>query len=504
MSSLEPTPENVLQVVEEAIRSVAPEIGDNVRLDTSISSLAIDSIKQMQMIGQVQDVFAVRIPELRLWEIETCGDIVDAVYEQIQTQEFREASANSEPVLSSDQMREYEAVLDRIKSLEMAGSKNPYFSVVDAVDGNKIDSAGAELIDFARFNYLGMSGDPQVTEAAKQAIDRFGTSASSSRLVSGTTRVHEQLENALACLLGSEAALVFTSGFVTNTTVIGHLMRSDDLILHDELIHNSIITGANLSGAARRVFPHNDWHALDAMLPELRPRYSRVLVIIEGVYSMDGDYPDVPEFVRVKNRHDALLMIDEAHSLGTLGSQGRGVCDHFGIDPHAIDIRIGTLGKALGGAGGFIVGSVAQIDYIRYTCPGIVFTTALAPSAAAAALAAIRIMEQEPQRVSQLQARAGHFLKRCQEAGFDTGTSSGTPIIPVILGSSELAIQASEGLRRRGINAPPIVYPAVSEAGARLRFFITNTHTEAQMDRAAAELADVLTQLNASQILSQT
>jgi 8-amino-7-oxononanoate synthase len=485
----------VLQVVVEAIRSVAPEIGDDLGRETSISSLAIDSIKQMQMIGEVQDVFAVRIPELRLWEIETCGDIVDAVCEQVQTREFTQAPTSSDSVLSSDQMREYEAVLGRIKSLEMAGTRNPYFAVVDAVDGNKIASAGADLIDFARFNYLGMSGDPVVTEAAKKAIDQFGTSTSSSRLVSGTTRVHEELENALACLLGSEAALVFTSGFVTNTTVIGHLMRSDDLILHDELIHNSIITGANLSGAARRVFPHNDWNALDEMLHDLRNRYGRVLVIIEGVYSMDGDYPDVPEFVQVKNRHEALLMVDEAHSLGTLGSRGRGVCDHFDIDPHDIDIRIGTLGKALGGAGGFIAGSLPQIEYIRYTCPGIVFTTALAPSAAAAALAGIRLLENEPQRVSELQARAGHFLKRCQEAGFDTGTSYGTPIIPVILGSSDLAIRASEGLRRRGINVPPIVYPAVSEAGARLRFFITKGHTESQMDRATAELADLVAEL---------
>jgi 7-keto-8-aminopelargonate synthetase-like enzyme len=268
------------------------------------------------------------------------------------------------------------------------------------------------------------------------------------------------------------------------------------LIVHDALAHNSIIQGAILSGARRRPFPHNDVDALDQLLTQVRREYRRVLVAIEGVYSMDGDYPDLPRFVDVKQRHKALLMIDEAHSMGTMGPHGRGIGEHFDVDPRSVDIWMGTLSKSFGSCGGYIAGNRELVEYLKYTAPGFVYSVGMPPSNAAAALAALRLIEEDPERVARVQDRSRTFLRLAKNRGLNTGLSNNTPVIPVIVGNSLHALQLSRRLFERGINVQPILYPAVEEHAARLRFFVTACHTEAQITETVAAVAEELARID--------
>jgi 8-amino-7-oxononanoate synthase len=337
---------------------------------------------------------------------------------------------------------------------------------------------------------LGMSGHPKVTEAAVDAIRRFGTSASASRLVGGDNSSLTELDVEIARFLRSEAAVVFPSGYGTNASVLGHLFGPDDLILYDELAHNSIVQGSLLSKARRRAFPHNDFEFVDQLLRDVRSQHRRVVVAIEGIYSMDGDYPDLPRFIDVKQRHQALLYVDEAHSIGVMGATGRGICEHFGVDPADGDLWMGTISKALASGGGYIAGRRILIQYLKYTTPALVYATASSPANTAAALAAVRCLQQEPQRLQRLRSNAGLFLKLARASGLNTGNSGDTPIIPIILGSSLRCLEVSHELLARGIDAQPILYPAVPEAVARIRFFITANHTDEQINRTVRVLAD--------------
>ncbi len=312
---------------------------------------------------------------------------------------------------------------------------------------------------------------------------RYGNllNTSASRLVSGEKPIHRRLEKKIADWIGVDNSILMVGGHATNETTIGHLVGEGDLILHDSLSHNSIIQGALLSGARRRPFPHNDYQALDRTLSEVRSQYRRVLIIIEGVYSMDGDFSNVPEFIAVKKKHRAMLMVDEAHSFGTMGEHGRGMAEFFEIDARDVDIWMGTLSKSAASCGGYIAGSHALIELLRYTAPGFVFSVGMPPAQVAAALTAIETLEQEPGRVERLRQRSELFLSLCKQAGLDTGASQGTPVVPVITGNSMVALRLSNRLKADGINVQPILYPAVEEASARLRFFLTSEHSEEQI-----------------------
>jgi 8-amino-7-oxononanoate synthase len=361
------------------------------------------------------------------------------------------------------------------------GLANPYFRVIEAVDGATATIGGRSLINYASYNYLGLSGDKRVSEAAIAAIERYGTSASASRVASGERPIHRELEGEIADFLGVEDVVTFVSGHATNVTVIGHLFGRKDLVLHDSLIHNSIQQGCLLSGAKRVTFPHNDWQTLDRILVQHRQNYERVLIVIEGVYSMDGDLPDLPRFVALRNQHKAFLMVDEAHSLGVVGRAGRGVGEHFGVAPTDIDLWMGTLSKTLASCGGYIGGCRELVAYLRYTAPGFLFSVGMSPPDAAAALAALRALRQEPERVSRLQSLSRLFLDLAKDAGLDTGHSRQSAVVPVIIGDSRLAIVLSQALYEQGILALPIVHPAVSPRNARLRFFLTSQHTTDQI-----------------------
>jgi 8-amino-7-oxononanoate synthase len=372
------------------------------------------------------------------------------------------------------------------RAAEFLEIPDPFFRVHEGIAAAETRIGNQTYINFASYNYLGLNGHPHIVAAAKAAIDRYGTSVSASRPVSGERPVHRRLEAALARLHGAEDALAFVSGHATNVTVIGHLLGHDDVIVHDALIHNSIVQGAMLSGARRVPFRHLDAAAADRLLGETRSKKGRALLVIEGHYSMDGDVPDLPAFVEVARKHRAWLMVDEAHALGVLGPRGFGSADRFGIDPGEIDIWMGTLSKTLVSCGGYIAGSKGLIDYLKLVAPGFVFSVGMAPAAAAAALAAVELLTAEPERVRQLNDRAALFLELAREGGLDVGASVGAAIVPVVTGSSITAGRLSQALFARGINVQPILYPAVPERAARLRFFLTASHSEAQIRETVA------------------
>lgn len=387
----------------------------------------------------------------------------------------------------SDAFRQMNVIRSAASAL---GIDNPYFRVHEGIAGAETVIDGRRHLNFSSYNYLGFNGHPRVAAAAKAAIDRFGTSCSASRLVAGERPLHRELERRLARLHHAEDCVAFVSGHATNVTVIGNLLGKADLILYDSAIHNSILQGAQLAGARRLSFPHNDVAAAERLLAEHRPRHGNALIAIEGHYSMDGDVPDLPTFSELSRRFSAWLLVDEAHSLGVLGARGRGIAEHFGLDGGAADLWMGTLSKTLAGCGGYIACRREIADYLRYSAPGFVYSVGIPPPIAAAACAALELLELEPQRVGLLRANARRFLDGARAGGLDTGSSQGFAIVPVILGSSITAARVSAALHARGVNVQPILYPAVPERSARLRFFLSSEHRSEQIDEAVAILAE--------------
>ena len=483
-------------IVRSEIARVSGFPEKNLRTTQTISGdLGFDSI----MVADVFSGLTRKIPGLT---IDPAGFNPDTTIADVigmaggQAQEATPAAAPEAQAVTPQfriaEFDEVKALADRFSLLEAVGIDNPYFLVNDGVTRDTSIINGAEVINFSSYNYLGMSGHPAVAEAVSDAVRRWGSSCSASRPISGEKPVHRELELELAKLLGTEDAIALVSGHATNVTVIGHLLGEGDLVIHDSLAHDSIMQGCILSGATRRPFPHNDHAALDELLTSIRHQYRRVLIIIEGIYSQDGDIPDLPAFIEVKRKHHALLMIDEAHSIGVLGETGGGIGEHFGVDRTDVELWSGTMSKALAGCGGYVGGSRELVEFLKYTTPGFVYSVGMPPPTAAASLAAIRTIRSEPEHLRRLRELSALFLRLAREAGLDTGDSEGTPVIPCIVGSSATALKLSNALLGRGINANPIIYPAVPEDKARLRFFVTSCHSDEQIRYTVKAIAEEL------------
>lgn len=501
----------IAEIVMAHVQEVAKERARNLHLDSNIVvDLGLDSLERFEIATALEQSFGGQFPYDVLQDIETVREVALAVKEHIGDSPLKLADhltfAPDEPTTKTNQtipessfvlekMPEYIRMKENQRLFTQTGVRNPFFSVHEGLinDTTKID--GRELISFASYNYLGLCGDPRVNERAKQAIEQYGTSVCASRIVSGEKVIHHELESELTDFFGFGDVITFPGGHATNETVIGHMFGPGDLIIHDSLAHNSIIQGAMLSGARRRAFDHNDWQLLDRVLREIRHEYRRVLIAIEGLYSMDGDCPDLRRFVEVKQNHKALLFVDEAHSFGTLGATGRGLAEVQGVERDQVEFWMGTLSKSFGSCGGFIGGAKPLIEYLRYTAPGFVFANGIPPTSTGAALQAIKLLRQEPERVAKLQENSRLFLKLAKEAGLDTGLSHDSPVIPVITGASLAALNLSEMLYQKGINAQPILHPAVEEERARVRFFVTSTHTEEQIRYTIQALADSVAEL---------
>ena len=491
----------ITEIVFAQVREIGRERVGELTWDTNILELGLDSLERIEIVAALEETFGGRFPEHVLPTMETCGEVVEAIEKYIGSEVKKKLPRPSQLVVPEEdylftKSPEYLRFQQDLQLAAKPGMDNPFFKAHQSVTNDRATIDGVEYINFCSYNYLGMSGDPTVTKASCEAVEKYGTSVSASRLVSGEKSVHVELERAIADFIGTESSIVFVGGHSTNETTIGHLFGPGDLILHDGLSHNSILQGAILSGARRRPFRHNDWQECHRILKEVRHEYRRVLIVVEGVYSMDGDFPDLPKFVDIKKRHKAFMMVDEAHSIGTMGLHGRGMAEHFDINPRDVDIWMGTLSKSFGSCGGYIAGSSELVNYLKYTAPGFVYSVGLSPANAAAALASINLLQEEPERVAKLANNSRIFLQLAKKAGLDTGLSNNTPVVPVITGNSEYALKLSMALFEQRINVQPILYPAVEESAARLRFFITSSHSEEQIRQTVDAVANALEKID--------
>jgi 8-amino-7-oxononanoate synthase len=384
---------------------------------------------------------------------------------------------------------------DRFLADGMAGlgRPSPYYREHRGINGATIHLDGQDLVNYSSYNYLGLAGHPRMVAAAKAAIDEYGTTCGATRIVSGNIRLHEEFEAKIAAAYEAEDAIMIGSGFLANASAIAFVLGERDLALCDALVHNSIVAGTLWSHCQRMQFRHNDPEALEGVLSRTRGHFEQVLVILEGVYSMDGDICRLPELVEVARRYDCLVMVDEAHSFAVLGETGRGVREHFGLPTDAVDLWMGTLSKSLASHGGFLAGSHEFIQACRMSAPGMsLYAAGPAPATTAAASTALDIVRDEPERLERLRRNGELMLAAARRAGLDTGPAEGTPIVPVMLGTTERAVTAAVLLADRGVNVNPITYPAVPEGEARLRFFLSSEHTPEQIEHTVDLLAGIV------------
>lgn len=386
-------------------------------------------------------------------------------------------------VTNFEDSKEFIAFNERVSGLSVSVEKygNPYFVAHDSPLRDKSNMAGKEVINFGSYNYLCMSGDPEVNEAAKEALYKYGTSASGSRLLAGEKTLHKDLEKAIANWKHTEDAIVLVGGHSTNVTFVGNFCNENDLIIYDVIIHNSITEGLKMSKAKSKRFPHNDFERLERIVRKNRDFYEKILIVVEGAYSMDGDVAPVDEYVRIKKEYGCFLMVDEAHSATVIGEHGGGVDEYYGLAPDDIDIKMGTLSKGLGTCGGYLAGSRNLIDYLRYNLPGFVFSVGISPVLAAATLKAVEIIQRDNTRVQKLHHNINFFLSEAKRRGFDTMIAKDTAITPILIGSDEDAFRLSMIMQEDGVFVPPAVYPAVPKGKARLRYCLNSMHTEEEI-----------------------
>ena len=377
---------------------------------------------------------------------------------------------------------------------EVAGlrEKHLYRSlrVMTSGQGPVVDVDGRRLVSLSSNDYLGLTHHPRLKEAALAAVADFGVGSGAVRTIAGTMAMHEALEAELAEFKGVEAVLTFQSGFTANTGLIPTITGPDDLIVSDALNHASIIDGMRLSKAPRRIYPHADVDGLREILDEAASeegRYRLILVVTDGVFSMDGDIAPLPGIVAAAEAAGAAVLVDDAHGSGVLGRQGRGTVDHFGLTDR-IAIQVGTLSKAVGGLGGYVAGPTALREILTQRARPFLFSTSHPPAVVAACRAALRVMQDEPDLLDRLWANTRRFKAELARLGFDTGRSD-TPITPVMMGDPETAMRFSDRLADEGVFAQPVVFPTVALEKARIRTIVTAAHTDDHLDRALEAFA---------------
>jgi len=329
-------------------------------------------------------------------------------------------------------LEDYAARRFRFAGNALLEFSDPFFAQIDRLRA-EFEAQGKHFVSFANYDYLGLANHPRIREEAKREIDGIGIGALASRLVGGERTTHRPFEAEIAQFLGMESALTLVSGYLSNVTTIAWLMSGKrDAIFIDELAHNSIVAGADGAPAHVEKFNHNDFDHLDHLLARDREKYRNVLIVVEGVYSMDGDTADLPRLLDIKEKYQVWLLVDEAHSLGVLGETGRGLAEHQGVDPARIDLIVGTMSKTLASCGGYVCGKKQVIDWFRYTLPGFVYSVGLSPVILAAARTALRLMQEETWRIAKLASNAELFRTVAHEAGFSTGPAIGRGVVPIL------------------------------------------------------------------------
>ncbi len=372
---------------------------------------------------------------------------------------------------------------ERIRSAKKL-DRYPYMHSSDAVEGVHVTVGKRPMLQFASYSYLDLLGHPKINAAAKKALEEFGTGTHGVRFLTGTTKIHVELEKKIAAFKKTEGALTIATGYAANFGTISALLGRNDAVICDKINHASIVDGCILSRAHFMRFEHNDMEALEKALA-CAPKTGTILVVVDAVFSMDGDIINLPEVIRLCRKFKALLMVDEAHSLGVLGKKGTGIEEHFGIDPKAglIDIKMGTLSKTIPSIGGYLACNAKLVNYLRHSIRPFIFSAAIPPASAAAAKASLEVIEEETWRVKNLRENAHYFLKTLRERGFCTLRSQ-TPIVPIVIGDEEKALEMTRLSRNEGIFIVPILPPAVPPNTTRIRATVTAGHSLQEIDRA--------------------
>jgi 8-amino-7-oxononanoate synthase len=363
----------------------------------------------------------------------------------------------------------------------MAKGVYPYFRCIDSEQDTEVTMNGKKVLMFGSNSYLGLTNHPRIKEAAIEAVRKYGTGCAGSRFLNGTLDIHIQLEKELAEFVGKDDALVYSTGFQVNLGVLSCLTGRRDTILCDELDHASIVDGRRLSFSTLRKFRHNDMEHLERELQRCEPDTIK-LIVVDGVFSMEGDIANLPEIVRLKEKYNASIFVDEAHGLGVLGNMGRGTCDHFGVTKD-VDLIMGTFSKSLATIGGFVAGDNEVINYIRHNARSYIFSASNTPAATAAAIEALHIIKEEPERLENLWKVTNYALENFRSLGFEIGATS-TPIIPIYIRDTDKTFMVTKMLWDEGVFVNPVVPPACSPQDTLIRFSLMATHTKEQVDRA--------------------
>jgi 8-amino-7-oxononanoate synthase len=369
----------------------------------------------------------------------------------------------------------------------------PYFRPIEENHDTEVVIDGRKILMFGSNSYMGLTNHPKVTEAAKKAIDIYGSCCSGSRFLNGTSNLHIELEEKLADFVGKEAALMFTTGFQANLGAVATFTGRTGVIIMDELDHASIIEGSRLSFSRVLKFAHNDMNDLERVLQSIQSEKIK-MIVVDGIFRMEGDICNLPEITRLANQYEAMVMVDDAHAIGVIGDRGRGTANHFGLTSD-VDMIMGTFSKSLASVGGFIATTKEAINYLKHHARPMIFSASVPPSAVAAAMAALEIIKAEPERQEMLWDNTNYMASALQDLGFDINTSK-TPIIPVYIRDNELTFRFNQRLYEEGIFVNPVVSPAVKSDASLIRLSIMATHTRSQLDEALEKIEKVANELH--------
>lgn len=389
-------------------------------------------------------------------------------------------------------MSKYERFEKEIQSLKEASLFKKNY-VLESGNDSYIQIEGKTVLNLASNNYLGLASDQSLKEAAKKAIDQYGVGSGAVRVIAGHLKIHQQLEEALTKFKKEAAVLVFQSGFNVNAGLIQTITNEQDLILSDEFNHASIIDGMRLSKAKRMIYPHSDMSELETLLKEHRNNYDQVLIISDGVFSMDGDLAKLPEIVRLAQKYEALTYVDDAHGSGVMGTFGKGTIDHFNLHGQ-VDFIVGTLSKAFGVIGGYVACSSVMKEYLIQRARPLLFSTSLSPADSAAILAGVKKLETSPELVEKLWINGNSLKAKLSELGLDIGHSE-TPITPLMIGDEELTLRFAKRLLEEGIYVSPILFPTVPKGKARLRLMVSANHKFKDIDFAVQKIKEIAEEL---------
>lgn len=381
----------------------------------------------------------------------------------------------------------------RLPQKYMAEGVYPYFREITSKQGTEVEMGGHKVLMFGSNAYTGLTGDQRIIDAGKAALDKYGSGCAGSRFLNGTLDIHVQLEKELAGYIGKDDALCFSTGFFVNSGVIPAVVGRGDYIICDDRDHASIVDGRRLSFATQLHYKHNDMEDLERVLKNL-PEEAIKLIIVDGVFSMEGDLANLPAIVELKHKYNCSIMVDEAHGLGVFGKQGRGVCDHFGLTDE-VDLIMGTFSKSMASIGGFIAGDKDTINWLRHSCRTYIFSASNTPAATAAALEALHIIQKEPERIDALWRVTRYALRRFKEEGFEIGETE-SPIIPLYVHDVEKTFVATAKAFEYGVFINPVIPPACAPQDTLVRFALMATHTEEQVERGVQILKRVFKELD--------